>query len=365
VGGVGCVCGGESVCVGALPVSARSGVAAARVWGAGRGVVGAAARPSLLVRGGRLVTALRQIWSGTVQGCARTQTRAARAHLPTRADQPEPAPVGLLPGGPVEGSGIVEVLLKGTWGVLSSDGFDDAAARVLCKQLGYADGRNLVAVGGRKLDLESSFRRIEGQYGYYRGIGMWRASVRCTGAEAGLPSCTYNATMSGYVTPAAVQCLLEGRFSRSGCGGCGSAAGDSRGAGGRAAVSGAASTLLLAPAPLRRAALSGFVPLLPRGGAHMGCPLPWALLRPDAHAACCGPRRRLRGSRQAEAGRLWSTSAALGRPVVESRGRGVVQLCHRDGGLPGSGLPKGRVLSIVGGVGGAGGQLHRWRVAVA
>ncbi|XP_070550976.1 scavenger receptor cysteine-rich domain-containing protein DMBT1-like [Ptychodera flava] len=80
-----------------------------------------------------------------------------------------------LVNGTVPSQGRVEVLLDGVWGTVCGDGFDNTAAHVVCRQLGYSGGRvniNAILVVGNG--------------------PIWLHDVRCTGSEASIFSCEYN-----------------------------------------------------------------------------------------------------------------------------------------------------------------------------
>ena len=91
-----------------------------------------------------------------------------------------PCPFSTAPGslrlqGPLSGSatGRVEVFHNGSWGTICDDGWDTKDAKVVCRQLGYPDGKALywsqVPSGSGKI---------------------WLDEVQCTGTERNIASCS-------------------------------------------------------------------------------------------------------------------------------------------------------------------------------
>ncbi|XP_028407333.1 deleted in malignant brain tumors 1 protein-like [Dendronephthya gigantea] len=70
--------------------------------------------------------------------------------------------------------GRVEVFYYGAWGTICGDGWDTTDARVVCRQLGYRDGR---ALHGSQIQSGS------GQ--------IWLDDVNCTGAEGSIARCSH------------------------------------------------------------------------------------------------------------------------------------------------------------------------------
>ena len=75
-------------------------------------------------------------------------------------------------------SGRLEVFFQGRWGTVCDDDFNNNAARVVCRQLGFNPvGANAVS------------RAHFGQ-----GTGpIWLDEVDCTGSEPNIDSCPHNA----------------------------------------------------------------------------------------------------------------------------------------------------------------------------
>ena len=78
-----------------------------------------------------------------------------------------------LVGSSLSNKGRVEVNYNGEWGTVCDDGWDDADASVVCRQLGF--GLSGTATGSA---------------GFGQGSGsIWLDSVMCTGSESTLASC--------------------------------------------------------------------------------------------------------------------------------------------------------------------------------
>lgn len=65
--------------------------------------------------------------------------------------------------------------MENGWSVLCSEGFDDNDARVVCRQLGFNNGRALA---------QGSFGKMYGRY--------IRANIDCQGTEDSILNCTYD-----------------------------------------------------------------------------------------------------------------------------------------------------------------------------
>ena len=84
-----------------------------------------------------------------------------------------------LVGGKSRGEGRVEVYHDGMWGTISDDGWDHAAARVVCRQLGYGDA--VSALGSAWFGEGSETQKI------------WLDNVVCNGKELSLLECAHSA----------------------------------------------------------------------------------------------------------------------------------------------------------------------------
>lgn len=71
--------------------------------------------------------------------------------------------------------GRVEMLVNDTWLAICDKGFDDSAARVVCKEFGYVDGKKQCCSAVGELAKEKI------------GVG----NVRCKGTEARIDQCGY------------------------------------------------------------------------------------------------------------------------------------------------------------------------------
>jgi len=104
-------------------------------------------------------------------------------------------PLIRLVGGSSYNEGRVEVNYYGEWGTVCDDGWDDADADVVCRQLGF---------GSSGLPVYSAY--------FGQGSGpIWLDSVLCTGSESTLASCGHfgvNITRScGHNNDAGVRCF--------------------------------------------------------------------------------------------------------------------------------------------------------------
>ena len=78
-----------------------------------------------------------------------------------------------LVGGSSYNEGQVEVNYNGEWGTVCDDGWDDADAGVVCRQLGF--GSSGTAIGSA---------------GFGQGSGsVWLGGVACSGNESNIMSC--------------------------------------------------------------------------------------------------------------------------------------------------------------------------------
>ena len=72
--------------------------------------------------------------------------------------------------------GLVQVFHNGEWGHVCDDGWDIRDARVVCRQLGFADAEKII-VGGR-LMADASQK-------------IWLDNVECKGSESSIYSCLH------------------------------------------------------------------------------------------------------------------------------------------------------------------------------
>ena len=110
-------------------------------------------------------------------------------------------PVRLRGPSSSNGTGRVEVFYNGRWGTICDNYWDINDARVVCRQLGY----------------QYTVRALRGNQ-VPDGTGqIWLSSVRCTGSEENLISCSHNGwgnTYCGHHQDAGVECSATGRIIR-------------------------------------------------------------------------------------------------------------------------------------------------------
>ncbi|XP_072048684.1 scavenger receptor cysteine-rich domain-containing protein DMBT1-like [Amphiura filiformis] len=82
-----------------------------------------------------------------------------------------------LVGGRISSEGRVEVFYNGSWGTVCDDSWDNNAAMVVCRQLGFTSG-----------DAEAVWNA---QFGVGTGE-IWLDDVNCSGLENGLDECRHN-----------------------------------------------------------------------------------------------------------------------------------------------------------------------------
>lgn len=80
-----------------------------------------------------------------------------------------------LVGGPDQYTGLLEVFFNGVWGTICRTSFNDSAAQVVCKQLGYLGGVAAMST----------------PYGRGEGV-VWLENVQCSGAEENLSECSHS-----------------------------------------------------------------------------------------------------------------------------------------------------------------------------
>ncbi|XP_013382844.1 uncharacterized protein LOC106153451 [Lingula anatina] len=92
-----------------------------------------------------------------------------------------------LRGGPVSNAGRIEIYHDGSWGTVCDDGFDQADAEVVCRELGY---------------IGAVFPKLNSFYGPGRG-NVWLSELQCSGQELFIRACTHsgwNARTCDYTT---------------------------------------------------------------------------------------------------------------------------------------------------------------------
>ncbi|XP_013382414.1 MAM and LDL-receptor class A domain-containing protein 2 [Lingula anatina] len=92
-----------------------------------------------------------------------------------------------LRGGPASFAGRIEIFHDGRWGTVCDDGFDQADADVVCRELGY---------------VGAEFPKLGSFYGPGRG-NVWLSTLQCTGQEPSIRACAHsgwNARTCDYTT---------------------------------------------------------------------------------------------------------------------------------------------------------------------
>ena len=79
-----------------------------------------------------------------------------------------------LVNGPDKSSGILQIYFNGVWGTVCQEGFTDAAAHVVCRQLGFEGGRT----------------PLFADFGFATGV-VWLDDVNCSGTEENLDQCAH------------------------------------------------------------------------------------------------------------------------------------------------------------------------------
>jgi len=79
-----------------------------------------------------------------------------------------------LLNGPNQFSGILQIYFNGVWGTVCQDRFTDAAAQVVCRQLGFEGGSVLLFA----------------LFGVATGV-VWLDDVDCSGSEGNLDQCSH------------------------------------------------------------------------------------------------------------------------------------------------------------------------------
>ena len=99
-----------------------------------------------------------------------------------------------LTGGTASTNGMLEVYYNSEWGTVCDDGFTDAAATVVCNQLGLASFGTFIPSGTFTPSSQPT---------------IWLDDVSCTGGEAILDLCThapYGTHNCGHGEDVGIQC---------------------------------------------------------------------------------------------------------------------------------------------------------------
>jgi len=122
-----------------------------------------------------------QTWSSSVR-CTGTEESIAECNKSRSSDCPHSEQVSCLSdnavalfGGGSSREGRLEVYQNGIWGTVCSNGFTDAAARVVCYSLGFG-------FVGQKMNVST--------YGIGKGM-VWLKDIQCDGTERHIDECSH------------------------------------------------------------------------------------------------------------------------------------------------------------------------------
>ena len=95
--------------------------------------------------------------------------------------------------------GRVEILYQGIWGTICDDGWDDTDATVVCRELGFLNGK---AIG------QAQFRSGSGP--------VWLSQIGCYGNENNLSHCVHsgagNVGICSHSQDAGVECRIDSKY---------------------------------------------------------------------------------------------------------------------------------------------------------
>lgn len=95
------------------------------------------------------------------------------------------SPLVRLVAGQSSLEGVVEVYHDGSWGTICSDGWNNKAAKVLCKELKLGD------VIESKIVRQDRFKILDG----YKDTDIWLSQVDCKGSEQSILQCRHKGNL--------------------------------------------------------------------------------------------------------------------------------------------------------------------------
>ena len=98
----------------------------------------------------------------------------------------------MISGGPMPNYGRVSVRLADKNFLICDEGFDDAAAGVVCRELGFVDGKKVCC----------------SPFGSPRSSLLFINNVRCAGKEKSLLNCTHDTATCQSVNYTSVYCAV-------------------------------------------------------------------------------------------------------------------------------------------------------------